>query len=155
MKFFSIKIALTALITVILITLINVALFKIDSGNFTINAEGSLFDFFNYTIYSVIPDGTDITPKSLAAKTVRIFSTLAGVFILTILIAVFFSVGSEKYKEDVIEVINFSDDRISQIQNYIIEKYAIPANEAINELLNAKSALANAISEIHKMTINK
>lgn len=152
MKVFAAKIALTMVLVIFLITLINICLFKISPGSFLINSDSSFFEFLNYSIYSIMPDGTDIQAKSFLAKIVRLFSSFVGIFILVILITVFFSVGGDKYKEDINGVIDFSDKQANRIQSFMMEKYSMPVEEATKELQRVESALITVIEAVQRMT---
>lgn len=151
MKFFTQKIVITIFYAIFLLTLINIAVYKANPLNFTVSPNTGIFDFINYTIYSIMPDGTDIIPATTLTKAIRLFSTFTGIFILVILISVFFSISGEKYKEDITEVVKFSEFQVGEIQNYMIEKYAMPIHEAISELQKIKSSMINIVIELNKI----
>jgi hypothetical protein len=76
------------------------------------------------------------------------FAPLILLFISLFLIALFFTTKSDKYREEIEHVIEFSTQKITKIENVIqsVFKYNIP--DAITKLKEAKTFFSGVLDEV-------
>ncbi len=151
MMFSMLQILYTMFFSIFLISLINYTLYKLNPTNFLIKSPIEYFDFIYYSFHSALLNSVpNIEPISKVAKTVNMFAPFIILFISLFLIALFFTTKSDKYREEIDDVIEFSTQKIVKIENIIqsVFKYNIP--DAITKLKEAKSFFSGILDEVKK-----
>jgi len=129
---------------------INYSLYIFDSSNFKIDFIPSYFDFFYYSFFTIIPDGTDIEPITATAKSIRMVGVVIGIVINLLVLAVYFSVSNDKYKENLEKILRYTEIYSTEISNHYKEKYGQEPADGIKKLKVASSAL-KSIEAIRKL----
>jgi ABC-type multidrug transport system fused ATPase/permease subunit len=150
LKSFIWKAIYSFLISMVFFGGINYALYIMDSNNFEIEYSPGYFDFFYYSFFTIIPDGTDIEPITMVAKSIRMTGVIIGVFINLLVLAVYFSVSSDRYKENLEKVVRYTDIYSDEIKKHFKEKYGKDPSDGLKQLKIASSALKsiNAIRNV-------
>jgi hypothetical protein len=64
------------------------------------------------------------------------------------LITLFFSIRSEQYKENLKEIIEFSNDQLLALQDFLVEAHQISFEEAFQYLKSKKSFVCIVVEEL-------
>lgn len=120
---------------------INYGLYKMNPSHFKIEFEPTYFEFFYYSFFTIIPDGTDIEPITKSAKLVRMGGVIVGIFINLIVLAVYLAVNSERYRENLEKIIRYTDVYSNEVKEHFKEKYGKEPSEGLKNLKAAGKAL--------------
>jgi hypothetical protein len=102
---------------------INYALYKISPSNFKVDFIPGYFDFFNYSFFTIFPNGTKILPVSKVAEITRMTGASIG-FLLNLLILIFyFTVFNSKYEKNLNNLIEYLERYSNEAQEYFHQKY--------------------------------
>lgn len=140
-------------ITLLFYTFVNYELFIIDNQNFKILNNPSLFNFFYYTIKTIVFGNiNDIIPVSILAKTSEILSFLTmGVFILTIVTSIIFSLRQDRLEVNMKKATELCIHQNKIIKQYIQDKYNTDIQTILNESENIKSSIANIKNVVERL----
>ena len=123
MKSFIIKAFYSIFYAMIIFGAINFCLYKIDPTQYRFTGSPIYFDFFYYSFFTIIPDGTDIEPISYTAKLVKMLGVAVGYGINILIFALYISTNSKKYQENLSKVSIWSTDSNKFIEDYLNKKY--------------------------------
>jgi uncharacterized membrane protein YgaE (UPF0421/DUF939 family) len=86
----------------------------------------------------------------MVAKSIRMTGVIIGVFINLLVLAVYFSVSSDRYKENLEKVVRYTDIYSDEIKKHFKEKYGKDPSDGLKQLKIASSALKsiNAIRNV-------
>lgn len=141
------------IITLLFYTFINFELFIIDNQSFKVLVIPSLFDFFYYTIKTVVFGNiNDVIPVSVVAKISEILSFLTmGVFILTIVTSIIFSLRQDRLEVNLKKATELCTCQNNIIKQYILDKYNADIQTIINESENIKSSIVNIKKVVERL----
>lgn len=153
LKSFLWKAVFSLLISMVFFGGVNYGIYKYDPLNFKIEVGfiPKYFHFFYYSFFTIIPDGTDIEPATNLAKMIRMAGVIVGIFINLLVLAVYFTVSSDKYKENLEKAIKFTDESSKEIRNYFIEKYGHEPTEGINKLKSLGSTIEMTLKSVNDL----
>jgi hypothetical protein len=146
MKSFIWKALYSFLFSMIIFSGINFAVYTINPYNYKSEFNLNFFDFFYYSFFTIFPDGTDIEPVTILAKFIRMIGVLVGVFINLVILAVYFTISSERHKANLEAVFKTLDDYSNGTNNYFYEKYGQSATSLIKVLLNNSKDFKEIVS---------
>lgn len=149
------KVLFSFLISMLYFGGINYCIYLYDSSNFKVEFIPTFFDFFYYSFFTIIPDGTDIEPVSQFAKIIRMLGVLVGVIINLLILAVYLTVVSDKYKENLGKAILLSNVYSNEIKNHFKNKYGISPKEGIEKMKKIGSKIDTHISEMKNLFFSK
>ncbi|MCY1634400.1 hypothetical protein [Marinifilum sp. D737] len=149
---FFLKILVAFLNAWFLISLLNYGAYKISESNFAVNNAPNFFDFVYYTFHSML-HGTipHIVPSGVLGKVLDILAPFTGLLLTGTLLTVFFTVKTDKYKENLAEIIGFTETQLSQFENVLIEKYNFTLSQAVKFLESKKSYVCIIVKELDKI----
>jgi hypothetical protein len=141
------------LITLLFYSFVNFELFLIDNHNFKFSGNPSLFDFFYYTIKTIVFGNiNDAIPSSVFAKISEILSFLTlGVFVLTGVTSVIFSLRADRYSDNMKKVTELCIQQNQIINQYIKDKYNADIQTIIKESDNMRTSLANIKNVVERL----
>jgi hypothetical protein len=139
------------ILTVFSFAVINYGIYKIDNSYFEFFKIPSFFTFvyfsFGNLVFNTIKELSPSMPISQALSMIESFFAL---FIGAILVSLFFSFKSQRYANELNEVIKSIEDQGSSMEGYIKDEYKFNnIYDAISELEKLKSGL---VSFIYKIT---
>ncbi|MDW7692992.1 hypothetical protein R9C00_10320 [Flammeovirgaceae bacterium SG7u.111] len=111
--------------SILIVAIINFALYKFSTDNFKLETNPTFFNFFYYSVYSVFPNGTDIIAQSIYAKSLQIIGVFVGVVIQIIILAISFTISTEKYKESYSLISAYSEKYSNKHKEKILKKYGL------------------------------
>lgn len=129
---------------------INFALYNYDSTQFKTDYIPNYFHFFYYSFFTIIPDGIDIVPLGTLAKIIRMLGVIVGVLINFLILAVYFSVSNDKYKENLEKIIGVTEQFSKNSSNLYHEKYGHSTVDGINKLKERGSKIESQIKLLTK-----
>lgn len=142
----SLKILSTFLVCVALITLMNLNIYHLDSKAFEINTAPTIFNFFYYSFHSIFFNSVEtMVPMNNLAKTVNMLAPFLSIVVTVFLITLYFSVKSERYKENIDKVIVFSNQQLVTLETTMNEKFNHTIIDALEVMKNLKSPIYKLI----------
>ncbi|WP_236977359.1 hypothetical protein [Membranihabitans maritimus] len=130
---------------------INYCLYLIDSSHFLYKGGPKYFEFFYYSFFTIFPDGSDIEPITRFSKVIRMFGVLVGVLLNLLILVVLITVRSERYKENLQALSNWSLSYAEEITVYFEEKYGRKTVDALKYLVDSGSALSKGFYEFKQL----
>lgn len=132
----SFKLFLFLLISLIFFTSINIGIYHIDPQNFIVHGIPNGFEFFYYTIKTIVFSNIDlILPSSTLAKTIEILSFLTiGVFLLVLVTSIIYSLKQESTSSNLQKA-----EVVCRIQNDLVENYIIKNYDTDSKSLMVES----------------
>ena len=124
---------------------VNFCLFQIDNSHFKFEGEPKFFDFFFYSFFSILPDGTDIEPITKVAKTFKMLAASIGIFINFLILAVYVTVNTSRYKKNLERVVIWSAGYSDEISLFFEEKYNKKPTEGLEWLKSLGSKVDETI----------
>ena len=130
--------------------MMNLIAFKISSLNFDLKIDPTFFDFIYYTFHSMLHGNiTDIIPSGTIAKMIDIIAPFTSILITGTLLTVFFTVKTEQYRENLKEIIDFSNDQLAALEKLLVDNHKITITEALEFLESKKSFVCIIVKEIY------
>lgn len=134
---------------------INYCLYKINPSHFTVGEKPGYFEFFYYSFFNIISEGVDIEPISRVSKSFRMIGVSIGVLINFLILAVYFTVNSERYKKN-LENMNLWISKFSnQVNNQYHQKYNHSPQEGESVLKSAGSELIKHLNDLRELLKRK
>lgn len=127
---------------------INYCIFKINNAHFSFISVPKFFDFFYYSFFTIIPDGTDITPITILSKSIRMTGVMVGVLINLLLLTVYLTISNERFKENLERLLNFTDNYSKGINVHFEKKYGKNPTEALKKLNTLGSSIDSTMKLI-------
>ena len=149
---FFIKTLLTFITAWFLLSMMNYISFKISNKSFDLQIVPKFFDFIYYTFHSMLHGNIkDILPSGIIAKCLDILAPIVSILITGTLITVFFTVKTEQYRDDLNEIIAYSDSQLDKLEKILIENHNYTIIEALEFLESKKSFVCIIVKEIDKI----
>jgi len=140
------KVLYTFIFILFILSLINYTLFLINSDNFLIIGFVNYFDFIYYSFHSMLLNSVNtIQPISILAKILNMIGPFIGIIITIFLIAIYMSAKSERYRENIDDVVTSSTYYVSELEKTLRQTFNKDVMEAIITLKLAKSSLYNML----------
>jgi hypothetical protein len=135
---------------IIIFGCVNYCLFKISPENFNYTGTPELFEFVYYSFFNIFSEGIDIEPLTRISKLFRMMAVSVGVFASFLILGLFFTINSERYKRNLESVSvwtsKFSDSIGSQFQ----AKFNQDTEEGHSWLKSQGSKFAEDIAKFRK-----
>lgn len=154
-KSFLWKILFSLFFSMVLIGGINYALYKMDPVNYNFESEPKFYDFFFYSFFTIIPDGTDITPASTIAKTVKMIGVLIGVIINLLVLTFYVAVANDKYREKLSKLSIYSNEYSESVKSFFRQKYGYDPSEYIEKIKNRGDYFKDFSEIVSKILLRK
>lgn len=145
MKSFIWKAIYSFLFSMVIFGGINYAIYQLNPANYNSDFTPTYFNFFYYSFFTIIPDGTDIEPITQLSKSIRMMGVGVGVFINLLILAVYFTVSSDRYKANLERLVKISDEYSKGANSYFVEKYGKSPTEAMKDLKGRSTELETQI----------
>lgn len=130
----------------------NYVVYKLAITNFELQITPKVFDFAYYSFHSMLlGEVHDIIPIGTLAKILDILAPFCSILITGTLITLFFSIRSEQYKESLRDIIEFSDDQLSILLDFLVEVHQISFDEAFQYLKSKKSYVCLVVEELEEI----
>lgn len=129
---------------------INYGLYKISSQNFEITGSPNLFNFMYYSFFTVFSEGVGIEPLTDVAKFIRMAGVLIGAIINFLILAVYFTVVNDKYKENLKGITMWTTSFSSKMNSHMNVKFQRDGEANKDWLLQQGSELAGQINSIRR-----
>ena len=114
------------------------------------NSVGFFFTFY-YSFFTIFPDGTDIIPIDIVAKITRMSGVVVGVLINLLLLTVYLTISNEKFKENLSNLSDITDNYSKEIQIHFENKYGYNPTEGLNKIKNLGSSIDGLIVKIKEL----
>lgn len=143
---FSFNLLLLLTFTVISFGAINYALFKLEPSQFAVTVQPNFFLFLYYSFHLFIFGSiNEIVPVAVYSQIVSMVEQGLAIVLLFILIGLFISVRSERYKEELDRTILETEDGGRGLRELIRTNYNLSDEEALNEIRQMRSNLMKLI----------
>lgn len=148
--FYIISILLFLIMTIVSFSLVNYALFKLDTSFFNYNDMPSFFTFIYYSFSGVFSQSiSTLEPVLPLSQLISMLQLFGGVYILVIFIAFIVNIKSERNEADLIKIIQSFEEQGGILENFISEEYKINSiDDAIEELSKMKAGLTKLLYKI-------
>lgn len=151
--FFVFGLAFTLLFTSTILAFINYSFFKIDPSNFSLNDKPSFFLFFYYSFNTIFSNQIfEIIPSASITRFLNMSGIFLGVLIVAIFATVYFNTKSQRYKEELDEIILNAREQGNNIETYINEEYSLSMEQAFEEVQNIQNAFKRLIFHLRNST---
>lgn len=152
MAFTSIAVIYSIILCIFLISLINYAVFKYDYTQFNVNTKNEMFHFLYYSFNSFFFNSIqDIQPIGILAKTLNMMAPFIGLTLTLFVLTVYFSAKSEEYRNDIENVILFSDQKIKDLEIDLKEAFSLSVIEGFELLKESKISFSKFINQLNKV----
>jgi hypothetical protein len=132
--------------TVVSFAAINYGLNKLDGQQYALSGPPTLFLFLYYSFHVFLFNGIgEIVPSGLYSQILSMTEQVCAILLLFILIVLFFSVKSEKYKEELARTIRETEVGVRTLDDLMRSAYRMTQAEALDEIRRLQS---NAIGLI-------
>jgi hypothetical protein len=149
---FFIKTVLTFLISWFLISMMNYNVFMISGEEFDFQITPKFFDFVYYTFHSMLHGNIHgLLPLGMYAKFLDILAPLISILITGALLTVLVTVKTKQYKDNLKEIIAYSDDRLKNLEQLLLEYHKYTIEEAMLFLEGKGSKVCIMIKEIEEI----
>ncbi len=146
------KTLLTFITAWLLISLMNFVTYKISATSFDLKLIPNFLDFIIYTFHSMLHGSvSDIIPSGYIAKLLDILAPFTSLLITGTLLTVFFTVKTEQYKENLQEIVSFSDSQLDKLEKLLLDNHKYTMEEALKFLESKKSYVCVIVREIDKI----
>jgi hypothetical protein len=143
---FTLNLFLLIVLTVISYGVINYALYKLDPTQFTIIGSPTFFLFVYYSFHAFIFGSIpEITPTQLYSQAISMSEQIFAIILLFILIGLFISVQSEKYKQELDRTIAETEASGRNLEDMINSTYNLSFEQALDEVRKMQNNLMTFI----------
>lgn len=151
-----ISLLILVFITALSFTVINFALFKVNSNSFHTLNTPSIFSFFYYSFNKLFFNSvSEISPISMVAQISSMLEMFLAFFTGVIFVVLVFSVRSEKYALELNSTITSIEQDGRSVENIIIDEYQLSSiDAAIQELIKVQADFVGFIQKISKAIDN-
>lgn len=151
LKGFILKSLYSFFFAIVIFGAINYCVFKLDNDNFQVIGEPGFFEFFYYAFFNIFSEGVDIEPLTRISKLLRMMGVSVGVLASFLILGVFFTVNSDRYKKN-LELVSiwtgkFTNDLAERFQS----KYNKKPDEGHSWLKSQGSEIIEHINEFKKL----
>ncbi|KKT64993.1 MAG: hypothetical protein UW60_C0048G0002 [Candidatus Woesebacteria bacterium GW2011_GWA2_44_33] len=143
-------ILLLIVLTVFSFAVINFGLYKINGNFFSLSAASTFFTFFYYSFNNLLFNSIkEIVPTMPISQTVSMLESFFALFVVVIFVALLLSVRSQRYAEELNEVIKGIKEQGTEMEGFIKDEYKINSIEdAMAELEKLKAGTAKFLYKI-------
>jgi len=140
--------AVLFLTVTVLLTVVNLAVFKADPGSFVFTRSHNLFDFFDYSFGAVTGQrGGLVLPISTGARLVSMLETVLGwLFAAGTLLSLYFGLRQGREKEEIENAILGLQDEKRRMNEYMEREFSISVNDAIGLLEKLQGGVVTFIN---------
>jgi hypothetical protein len=139
---YAFNLILLLVFTVVSFAGLNYALYKLDVQQYAVTGPLTPFLFFYYSFHVFLFNGiAEIAPNGTYSEVLSMSEQFFAIVLLFILIVLFFSVKSEKYKEELARTIRETEAGVCTLDGLIRSSYRVTVAEAVKEIRNLKSNL--------------
>jgi hypothetical protein len=132
---YSFNLLLLIAVTIFSFAAVNYGLYKIDPSQFNVTATPSGFIFLYYSFHAFIFGSiSEVTPIKLYSQIFSMSEQSFAIVLLFILISLFFSIRSERYKEELARIIQESEQTGRALEGLIQDTYHLTLDEALREI---------------------
>jgi hypothetical protein len=143
---FALNLFLLIILTVASYGVINYVLFKLDPGQFAIAGIPTFFTFVYYSFHAFIFGSIpEITPSQLYSQAISMSEQIFAIVLLFILIGLFISVQSERYKEELDRTIAETEASGRNLESLIKSTYNLSFEEALDEIKKMQNNMMTLI----------
>lgn len=147
--FFIISLLFTFAVSVVLFSLINYGIYKLDPASFSMSGYEGYFIFLYYSFNALIMNSISaVEPLSFLSMTINMVQIFYGIVLIVILIGIIISVNTQKYKDDIDQVIYAFDMQSEDVEKILELNFKMSIHQAINELERVKHSLIDFIKFI-------
>jgi hypothetical protein len=126
--------------TVISYAVISYGLYKLDSQQYALGGPPTFFLFLYYSFHVFLFNGIgEVVPIALYSQMLSMSEQFCAIILLFILIVLFFSVKSEKYKEELTRTIRETEAGGRALNDIIRSNYRMTQAEALEEIRRLQS----------------
>ncbi|MEP1151902.1 MAG: hypothetical protein ABJH08_09255 [Balneola sp.] len=137
--FFILGLLFTFFLSSLIFGFINYGLYKIDPSAFIISGSENYFMFLYYSFNALIINSiSSIEPSSALSMTINMIQIIYGIILVVILIGILVSVNTQRYRDDIDQVIYAFDNQSSKVEKAMEIKFKMNIKQAIEELDRAK-----------------
>ena len=129
---------------------INYGLYKFNPDNFDTTTKLYFIDFFEYSFYSIFPEGIGISPISDIARILRMLGTFTGVLLNVFLFIIYMTVSNERQKENLDRMLNYTTERSQRFETHFKEKYGKSPSEGIDWIKSRGSEIETFLGHIRR-----
>jgi len=135
-----------------LLSIMNYASYKLSNTEYTIQIIPKFYNFIFYTFHSMLHGSIpDIIPSGVLAQIIDIIAPITSILISGTLLTVFFTVKTDQYRDNLKEIIAFSDSQLDKLEKALIFYYKLTMDEALGFLESKKSYVCVIVKEINKI----
>lgn len=143
---FALNLFLLLVFTIVSYGAINYALFKYDPSQFSTTTTPGYFLFLYYSFHVFLFGGiAEIAPTFFLSQVVSMSEQLLAIVLLFILIGLFISVHSEKYKEELDRTIAETEQTQQSLEGLIRTTYNLTLEQALDEIRKMQNNLMSLI----------
>lgn len=149
---FFVKTLITFITAWFLISMMNYVSYKLSIDSFNLKIIPTFLDFYIYTFHSMLHGSVpDIIPVDYLAKLINILAPFTSILITGTLLTVFFTVKTDQYKENLKEIIAFSNSQLDKLEKLLEDIHKCTIDEALQFLEIKKSYVCIIVKEIDKI----
>jgi hypothetical protein len=143
---YAFNLVLLLIFTVLSYAAINLALFKLDAQQYALVGTASPFLFLYYSFHVFLFNGiAEIAAAGLYSQIVSMSEQFFAIILLFILIVLFFSVRSEKYKDELSNTIREAEESGHVLDELMRSNYRMTQAEALEEIRRTNASLIGLI----------
>ncbi len=150
LKHLVVKSFYSLLFAVVIFGGVNYGLFKINPANYKVGGESNLFNFMYYSFFTIFSEGVDIDPVSQTAKAFRMLGVFIGAFINFLILAVYFTVVNEKYKQNLKGLTSWTTIFTGKMNEHMKKKHNRDGEQNKHWLKAQGSDIANHIESVQR-----
>jgi hypothetical protein len=145
---------LILLMTLLMLSVINFAIFRIHPSGFVVAGNVRWFDFLYYAFNSMVGNGADaLKPVGDGERLVNMLGVFFSISLTGILLTLLFSVRLERDEEEISEAVRDIKKQADAYEDVIQENFNLTVLQALEELQRAKSALISVIYFFHNQSL--
>lgn len=135
-----------------ILSVMNYTSYKISNTEYRLQIIPRFYHFIFYTFHSMLHGSIqNIQPSGNLAQILDIIAPITSILISGTLLTVFFSVKTEQYRDNLKEIISFSDNQLDKLEKALIQYHKLTIDEAIGFLESKKSFICVIVKEIDKI----
>lgn len=151
--FYALTTIFLLMLTILSFSLINMALYKVDTNAFKVSEVPSFFSFFYYSFNNLLFNAVDeMKPVAVFAQLASMIESFFALFMRIIFVSLLFSAKSERHTRELDLVITQLEQRGKDLEVFIRKEYNINSIEEALELLQKVQAVL--IKFIYRLTDN-
>jgi len=154
-KSFILKSFYSILFAMVIFGGVNYCLYKISSSHYNVTGTPEYLEFFYYSYFNIVSEGVDIEPVTRISKIFRMIGVSVGVLINFLILAVYLTVNSERYKKNLEKMNIWTSKFSSQLSNQFLDKYNHSPEEGESVLKLAGSGFVKHLNQLRGLINEK